>query len=582
MGNLTIMLERISVLLTNQSNNDTGSLLIGWMKGKNPFPSLNNPHIETILLNACKDTPQYDLAGNKKDCFLNDDDGLDAPENEFINPIIPCGDGVDVSHWNGSIDWSAVASDKIGFAIIKASEGTSYKSEYVEWFKQQWNNSKGKVKRSAYHFFRPELDGAKQAEYFVGIVNSAGGGQDFTLAVDVETPCNMEGTSCMPYPFDRTVSTNNLKAFLDKVKALTGQNAMIYTSKYMWESVMTTSPSWGGNEYPMWVASWSAGVGTLPKGWTDYAVWQYSNAGSVAGISGRVDMNKSNPNVSWLPKSQCPTGNPTSNTTLNTNTTNTITTSNVLGAGSNRLTDIDSFKTYLKLNLPTAKTTNLCVGQSVGGSGNDDNVPVTYFPPGPTEEPEPTVNVPTVTAGPSPTPYIINGDCPFVQTDMKSAGYLCSQGPYGNWSHSCASSGYYALDLAHQGYGIAPEAGTVRFYPEGPDTGAGTCTRCGGTCLNTIKLTTASGRIYVFTHMVLSGVSSGQLVQKGQVIGVTIHTEHETNTKCSTGIHLDFSIIEGGVRISQIKQIYENMCKVTLKMNSAPWGNGCTNDNKCN
>jgi murein DD-endopeptidase MepM/ murein hydrolase activator NlpD len=173
----------------------------------------------------------------------------------------------------------------------------------------------------------------------------------------------------------------------------------------------------------------------------------------------------------------------------------------------------------------------------------------------------------------------IASSCPFVATDYSTSKYSCSQGPYGKSSHSCNknSPGYYALDLTGSGYGVAPEHGTINFYGEN-NQGTGNCTKCvyngKKICLNTIKLKGDSGQTYVYTHMILyGGISSGQTVDKGQIIGQTYSpSKLEQDSYCSTGTHLDFSIIVDGARVSNIKSIYEGLCNVTIN---------CTEDNKC-
>jgi lysozyme len=200
--------------------------------------------------------------------------------------------GIDVSHWNGTIDWGTVGSGdspEVTFAIMKATEGTSYKKEYRDLFARWFKESKDKVKRTAYHFFRPDEDGYSQANYFMNTIYDAGGGDfgEFQVALDVEM------TDYLNLDCGLQLSTDNIKAFLDQVEKMLGYKAMIYTSNSQWQA-LTTQPSWSG-DYPLWVAAWNSGVapGTLPKGWKDWMIWQYSDAGSVPGISSaKVDMNR--------------------------------------------------------------------------------------------------------------------------------------------------------------------------------------------------------------------------------------------------------------------------------------------------
>src|SRR5262245_49797633 len=73
--------------------------------------------------------------------------------------------GVDVSHYDGTIDWAKVKAAGIDFAFMKATENLNFVDPT---FATNWTNAgTAGVIRGAYHFFRASVDGAKQAEFFV-------------------------------------------------------------------------------------------------------------------------------------------------------------------------------------------------------------------------------------------------------------------------------------------------------------------------------------------------------------------------------------------------------------------------------
>src|ERR1043166_1347174 len=75
--------------------------------------------------------------------------------------------GVDVSHHQGTIDWSAVKTAGITFAYIKATEGTRYQDPA---FVQNWSGAAGSgIVGGAYHFFTRDAPGEKQAENFLRV-----------------------------------------------------------------------------------------------------------------------------------------------------------------------------------------------------------------------------------------------------------------------------------------------------------------------------------------------------------------------------------------------------------------------------
>src|SRR5262245_764947 len=91
--------------------------------------------------------------------------------------------GIDVSHHDGTIDWSAVKSGGIDFAIMKATESTNFVDPM---FATNWAGAgQSKIVRGAYHFFRPAADAVAQADFFVQNAGIPGAG-DFPLTIDLE------------------------------------------------------------------------------------------------------------------------------------------------------------------------------------------------------------------------------------------------------------------------------------------------------------------------------------------------------------------------------------------------------------
>ncbi|TWJ31310.1 GH25 family lysozyme [Micromonospora sagamiensis] len=195
--------------------------------------------------------------------------------------------GVDVSHWQGSINWTSVRNSGIEFAYIKATEGTSYKDPQ---FNANYTNSYyAGVIRGAYHFARPNISsGAVQANYLA----SNGGAwsadsRTLPAALDVEgNPYS--GGYC--YGLSTTGMRNWIQDFLNTYRSRTGRYAVIYTTTSWWNQC---TGSWTGpwGNHPLWIARWSSSPGTLPAGAPFWSFWQYTDSGTVSGISGGVDRN---------------------------------------------------------------------------------------------------------------------------------------------------------------------------------------------------------------------------------------------------------------------------------------------------
>jgi GH25 family lysozyme M1 (1,4-beta-N-acetylmuramidase) len=193
--------------------------------------------------------------------------------------------GIDVSHFQGTINWASVKAAGIKFTWIKDTEGTSTKDpDFSDNYTRAYNNG---IIRGAYHFAHPDLSsGASQATYFAN--NGGGWSKDgLTLPgmLDLEGGCYGKSTSEM-----RTWISD----FHSTYKSKTGRDMVIYTSSSWWN---TCTGGWSGMSgvSPLWVASWTtADSPTLPTGFSSSKVWQFTDSGSVNGISGAVDRDRFN------------------------------------------------------------------------------------------------------------------------------------------------------------------------------------------------------------------------------------------------------------------------------------------------
>jgi len=193
--------------------------------------------------------------------------------------------GIDVSHHNGKIDWAKVSSGPTNFVFMKATEKDNFTSPA---FAPNWAAAKG-LKRGAYHFFRPGVSGAAQAAHFLSAYSPTRG--DLVPALDIE---DFDGSS-------KPAFLKEVRIWLDAVSsAVGGKLPFIYTSASFWAKI--GNPTSLGN-YPLWVAHYTSGIKpNLPKGWSNHAIWQYSQTGAVDGIKGGCDVNLFNGDPSELAK----------------------------------------------------------------------------------------------------------------------------------------------------------------------------------------------------------------------------------------------------------------------------------------
>lgn len=189
--------------------------------------------------------------------------------------------GIDLSHWQGDVNWHAVKGDGYEFAIIKATEGTT-------WIDPVFGENvraaaAAGLETIAYHYFRNEANPVSQATHFYRTVSNALG-YEAKYAIDLED---------MSYKLPVLDLRNRVHSFLDMVRVMTGAKPIIYTGAWWWNDWMVIdgqAPTWAKG-HPLWVASYNNIQPVLPIGWNDWYIWQYSNEGRVQGIGTKVDLN---------------------------------------------------------------------------------------------------------------------------------------------------------------------------------------------------------------------------------------------------------------------------------------------------
>jgi GH25 family lysozyme M1 (1,4-beta-N-acetylmuramidase) len=193
-------------------------------------------------------------------------------------------EGVDVSSHQGNVDWPALLNSGVKWAYVKATEGTYYKNTY---FTQQYNGSYnvGMI-RGAYHFATPDTaTGTAQADYFV---NNGGrwsrDGRTLPGVLDIEW--NPYGAAC--YGKSRSAMVSWIRACLNRYKARTGRDAVIYTATTWWKQC-TGDYAGFGTTNPLWIARYNTSPGPLPAGWLYHTMWQYTSSGPIVGDHDRFN-----------------------------------------------------------------------------------------------------------------------------------------------------------------------------------------------------------------------------------------------------------------------------------------------------
>lgn len=190
--------------------------------------------------------------------------------------------GIDVSHWQGPIQWPAVRSAGKYFAFIKVTEGTNYTDPS---FSQNWAGAKAAgILRGAYHFFRPLQDARRQAELFCTTVALEDG--DLPPVLDLEVSENLKAATII----------QRAELWLAEVESRTGRRPIIYSGVNFLNTSFQVAPgqppAWV-KDYHLWIANYLGPGATqpyLPQGWKRWTFWQHSASGQVSGIQGNVDL----------------------------------------------------------------------------------------------------------------------------------------------------------------------------------------------------------------------------------------------------------------------------------------------------
>lgn len=181
--------------------------------------------------------------------------------------------GIDVSEWQGDINFTEVKNSGISIVYIKATQGTDYIDPYL---KEYYSGAKANnLKIGFYHFLtaKSNEEAILEAKFFASIINNYS--VDCKLAMDFEEFGNLSVNEI-----------NSISAtFLETVQNLTGKETIIYSDAFNARDTFSRSLA---SNYPIWVAEY--GVNEPRNGnWAEWTGFQYTNSGRINGISGNVD-----------------------------------------------------------------------------------------------------------------------------------------------------------------------------------------------------------------------------------------------------------------------------------------------------
>ncbi|KAF6576447.1 glycoside hydrolase family 25 protein [Paenibacillus polymyxa] len=188
-------------------------------------------------------------------------------------------EGIDVSRYQGTIDWKRVRADGKSFAFIKASQGQRYVDPTFI------TNAKG-IKAAglllgAYHFVdATNVNAAKaEARHFAEVLEQVGG----VKVLDLPAVMDYENN---PGSLSSAAIHEIALAFLTEFERVSGSKPMVYTG-----NAFATHFKVPLGSYKLWIARYSTRVPNDTTPWKLWDFWQYSDSGRVEGIQGPVDLN---------------------------------------------------------------------------------------------------------------------------------------------------------------------------------------------------------------------------------------------------------------------------------------------------
>ncbi len=228
------------------------------------------------LLTGCT-ASSYDLISTSsiKSRFHDEhpiDFGHDAPHKRDVH-------GIDVSKWNGEINWRSVKKSGVAFAFIKATEG---KDVLDTKFSEYWRGAqRANLAHAPYHFYYFCSSPDEQADWFIRNVPK----ESMSLPPVLDVEWNHQSKTCSYRPSAVEVR-RMMKRFMDRIEAYYGKRPIIYTAVDFHRDNLVGY----FQDYHFWVRS-TAEPPSETYADRRWAFWQYTSTGRIPGIENKTDIN---------------------------------------------------------------------------------------------------------------------------------------------------------------------------------------------------------------------------------------------------------------------------------------------------
>lgn len=186
--------------------------------------------------------------------------------------------GIDVSSYQGTIDWRSARAAGVQFAFARVSDGLDGKDAQ---FASNWVGTQAAgIARGAYQYFRADEDAVAQADLLADATGLPGAG-DLPPALDVE-----DAAGLTPAQLATAVRT-----WAARIQNRLGVFPAIYTGGTFWHD---EAGNMSGGAYPLWIAEYDTDCPTVPTAWTGWSFWQSASRATVPGVPMPVGVDRFN------------------------------------------------------------------------------------------------------------------------------------------------------------------------------------------------------------------------------------------------------------------------------------------------
>lgn len=183
--------------------------------------------------------------------------------------------GIDLSKYQGTVDFHKVKASGVTYVFIRATEGNTYQDAN---FEVNFASARAAgLATGVYHFYETDDEPLSQLENFKSIVSLSPG--DLPPVIDIEKLHKQEKSNLV----------ENIGIFLKGLESHYGVKPILYSGRNFSNEYLTQF-----GDYPLWLAEYEVDEPSLPEGWSNWTFWQWSQSSTVSGIDGQVDADRFN------------------------------------------------------------------------------------------------------------------------------------------------------------------------------------------------------------------------------------------------------------------------------------------------